>query len=98
MFFFSFGNGASGIVAQQIRAARALLGISAEELARRASVGVATVRRAELAQDKPSITDANLIAIKRALEDAGVDFIDGDSAAGPGVRLKEPSPPQMPER
>ncbi|HZL30707.1 MAG TPA: helix-turn-helix transcriptional regulator [Pseudolabrys sp.] len=70
----------------QIRAARALLRWSAEDLAREASVGVATIRRAELSERETSLTKANDLAIRRGLESAGVEFID-ENGGGPGVRL-----------
>ena len=70
----------------QIRATRALLGITAQALADAASIGVATVRRAEAA-DVPATTPTNLKAMQSALEAAGVTFIDGNGG-GPGVRLK----------
>ena len=64
------------ITGPQIRAARALLGISAGDVAEKAGVGIATVRRAEATDDVPSITKANLSAIRRALEEAGVRFTE----------------------
>ena len=67
----------------QIRAARALLRWSADNLARQSSVGVTTIRRAELAEDETSMTKANDLAIRRALENAGVEFID-ENGGGPG--------------
>jgi hypothetical protein len=73
----------------QIRAARAFLRWRAEDLARESAVGVATIRRAELAENETSMTAPNDIAIRRALEAAGVEFIDGNGG-GPGVRLKRP--------
>jgi hypothetical protein len=72
----------------QIRAARALLKWSAADLARQSSLGVNTVRRAEVAQDKTSLTAANELALRRALESAGVEFID-ENGGGPGVRLRK---------
>ena len=36
------------------------------------------------------MTAANDLAVRRALEAAGVIFIDEDGAAGPGVRLRKP--------
>jgi transcriptional regulator with XRE-family HTH domain len=71
----------------QIRAARALLRWSAEELAGKAKVGVATVRRAELTDGVPSMTEVNNDAIRRALE-ASVEFLD-ENGGGPGVRLRK---------
>lgn len=62
--------------------------MSAQDLAGVASVGVATVRRAEAVDGVPSITTANLKAIRAALETAGVVFVD-ENGEGPGVRLKK---------
>jgi hypothetical protein len=71
----------------QLRAARAFLRWRAEDLARESAVGVATVRRAELAENETSMTAANDLAVRRALETAGVEFID-ENGGGPGVRLQ----------
>ena len=72
----------------QIRSARALLRWRAEDLARESSVGIATIRRAELAQDATSLTTANDLAIRRAFEAAGIEFID-ENGGGPGLRLRK---------
>jgi transcriptional regulator with XRE-family HTH domain len=76
----------------QIRMARTALGWSAQQLADRAHIGIATVQRAErLNADVPPITAANLFAIQRALEEAGVIFIDDGEQSligGPGLRLR----------
>jgi hypothetical protein len=53
-------------------------------------VGVATIRRAELAEEETSMTMANDLAVRRALESAGVEFID-ENGGGAGVRLKKPA-------
>jgi hypothetical protein len=74
----------------QIRAARALVRWSAEDLARESAVGVTTIRRAELKDAQTSMTMANDMAIRRALEAAGVEFID-ENGGGAGVRLRKPS-------
>jgi hypothetical protein len=47
------------------------------------------VRRTELMPSKTALTRANDPAIRRALEQAGVEFIDAESG-GPGVRLRTP--------
>jgi len=78
----------NSLSAAQIRAARALLKWSAADLARRSSLGVNTVRRAEAAEHGTSLTIANEMAIRRALETAGVEFIDRNGG-GPGVRLRK---------
>lgn len=68
----------------QMRAARALLRWSADDLAKHAKLGVATVRRAEATDGPPSITEANGEAVRTALEKAGVEFTNSDQ---PGVKL-----------
>jgi transcriptional regulator with XRE-family HTH domain len=80
---------AKPLTSSQIRAARSLLRWSAEDLARLSLLSVATVRRAELTERETSLTAANDSAIRRALEDAGVIFIDENDVAGPGVRLRK---------
>ena len=72
----------------QIRAARALVKWSAEDLAKHSSVSLRTIRRAELADRETSMTAPNDIAIRTALESAGVEFID-ENGGGPGLRLKK---------
>src|SRR5262245_31503686 len=76
------------LVSAQIRAARALLRWSADDLARESAVGVTTIRRAELTEAETSMTVANDLAVRRALENAGVEFID-ENVGGPGVRLRK---------
>jgi len=72
----------------QIRAARALVRWSAEDLARQSSVSLRTIRRAELAELRTSMTAANDVAVRRSLEAAGVEFVD-ENGGGPGVRLRK---------
>jgi hypothetical protein len=76
------------LTSAQIRAARALLRWRADDLARETALGLTTIKRAELAEDRTSLTAANDIAIRRALEAAGVEFID-ENGGGPGVRLRK---------
>lgn len=81
-------NDAKTITSAQIRAGRALLKISAAELAKLAKVGVATVRRAEN-EDDGTVTSAVVMqALRAALESAGVEFI-AENGGGPGVRLRK---------
>ena len=77
------------LTSAQIRAARSLIRWSAEDLAGRSSLSVATIRRAELTDGETSMTAANDLAVRRALEAAGVEFID-ENGGGPGVRLRKP--------
>ena len=52
------------------------------------ALSVATVRRAKLRESETSLTMANDLAIRRALESAGVEFID-ENGGDPGVRLRK---------
>ena len=75
------------LTSAQIRAARALIRWSAEDLARATELSVTTIRRAELTEEETSMTAANNLAVRRALEAAGVEFID-ENGGGPGVRMR----------
>jgi transcriptional regulator with XRE-family HTH domain len=77
------------LISAQIRAARSLIRWSAEDLARQSSLSVATIRRAELTDGETSMTAANELAVRHALESAGVEFLD-ENGGGPGVRLRKP--------
>ena len=72
----------------QIRAGRALIKWSADDLARHSAVSLRTIRRAELAETHTALTAANDLAIRRALEAVGVEFID-ENGGGAGVRLQK---------
>jgi hypothetical protein len=74
----------------QMRAARALLRWTALDLAKASKVGVATIRRVEVVDGEISATLANEAALRRALEAAGVEFIE-ENGGGPGVRLRKQS-------
>ena len=76
------------ISSSQVRAAKALLRWSGEELANRSGISLSTIRRVEGANGIPEAQNIKTImAIKKALEDAGVEFI-GSPDDRPGVRLK----------
>src|SRR6266567_2377415 len=81
------------LISAQIRAGRALIRWRVQDLARQSAVGVATIHRAELVDGESSMTVANDLAVRRALEAAGVEFIDGNGS-GPGVRLRAPARPR----
>jgi DNA-binding XRE family transcriptional regulator len=67
----------------QCRAARALLQWTQKELGAKARVSDMTIRQFELGVTKP--VRATLDALQRALEKAGVEFINDDK---PGVRMR----------
>jgi transcriptional regulator with XRE-family HTH domain len=68
----------------QLRAARALLGLSQAEIARRAGISIPTMKRAE-ADSGIRVASATIVAIRSVLEAAGVEFTNGEA---PGVKLK----------
>jgi transcriptional regulator with XRE-family HTH domain len=72
---------------EQLRAARGLLGWSQSKLAVRAGLSLPTVKRVE-ADLGPRVSDEARNKLQRALESAGVDFID-ENGGGPGVRLRK---------
>src|SRR5690349_17960615 len=76
------------LTSAQIRAARALIRWTAEDLSLHSAVSLRTIRRAELAEGDTSMTTANDLAVRRALEIAGVEFIE-ENGGGRGVRLRK---------
>lgn len=76
----------------QVRAARALLGMSQSELADRALVSVATVKRFEALRNELAGTIGSITRMRTVLEEEGIIFIEQDETNGPGVRLRERLP------
>lgn len=73
------------IMGNQIRAARAFLRLTIQDLADASGISAATIMRAEKVDGPPPVTRANLVALQRTLETAGVVFSpDG------GVRPRGP--------
>ena len=75
------------ITTSQIRAARALLRWSANDLSDKSGVGISTIKRLEVMKGVPAINISTMVAIQIALENAGVEFV-GSPDDRPGVRLK----------
>lgn len=75
------------ITSGQLRAARALLKITALDLAEISNVGVSTIKRFEISEGVPSGNINTINSLKKALEKSGIEFI-GSPEDGPGVRLK----------
>ena len=76
------------ITGSQIRMARHHLRWTAKQLAEKAGVGLSTVQRMESVDGVPPSNKPNLKAVKMALEDAGIVFID-ENGGGPGLRLRK---------
>lgn len=83
------------ITSQQMRAARALLGIDQKKLAELAGVSLPTIQRMETSGGQVRGVVETLVKVISALEREGVELI-GDQARsqgrGRGVRLHEPTP------
>ena len=75
------------ITSGQIKAARALVGMTATKLAELSGVAYTTVVRMESSDGIPSGQVKTLDAVQRVLEDAGIEFI-GTPESGAGVRWK----------
>ena len=74
--------------ARQIRTAQQLLGWTSEDLAKCSGVIFATTLRAQADTGPQSVPGADLWAIQRALEAAGIEFIP-ENGGGAGVRLRK---------
>ena len=66
----------------QIRAARALLGWDQARLAKEADLSVITIKRLEAAEDELPGRYETVMKVKRAVEDAGVEFLGGGDRIG----------------
>jgi transcriptional regulator with XRE-family HTH domain len=73
---------------EQLRAARGLLGWSQSELAKRAGLSLPTVKRLE-GGFGPRVSDEARGKLQRAIETAGIEFID-ENGGGLGVRFRKP--------
>jgi transcriptional regulator with XRE-family HTH domain len=71
----------------QLRAARGLLGWSKARLAKAADLSLRSLKRYE-AEDGAEIPEEDLEALRRVLEAAGVEFLNGGQ---PGVQMKPPA-------
>jgi transcriptional regulator with XRE-family HTH domain len=72
----------------QLRAARGLLGWSQSELAARAGLSLPTVKRLE-GDFGPRVSDEAQVKLQKAIEAAGIEFLD-ENGAGFGVRFRKP--------
>jgi transcriptional regulator with XRE-family HTH domain len=74
---------------RQVKAARALLDWSQDQLARAADIAISTIKRLEANDGPLGGSSKTAETIQFALERAGVEFID-ENGGGPGVRLRKP--------
>jgi predicted transcriptional regulator len=72
---------------EQVKAARALLRWSQSDLSKASGVSIPTVKRLEAQTGEIGGRDDTALAIRAALESAGVQFIEANGG-GAGVRLR----------
>ena len=72
----------------QLRAARAILRSSLEDLSEKTDIGTTTLKRFESGDAVPNGHLRNFQTIKKVLEKAGIEFI-GTPESGAGVRWKK---------
>lgn len=75
------------ITSEQVRAARALLRWEQKDLADRSGVSLPSIKRLELVPGPLGGYDATVAAIRKALEDGGVVFVERNGG-GVGVRFR----------
>ena len=72
----------------QLRAARGLIGWNQSRLAEASGLALSTIKRMETSEGVLRGTAENVWRVQKALQEAGVIFIDEDDE-GPGVRLRK---------
>jgi transcriptional regulator with XRE-family HTH domain len=79
------------ISGNQIKAARALVGMEQSELSEKAAISIDTIRNMEAqGLEVVRFSADTLYRVKHALQTAGVSFV-AENGEGAGVRLKGPS-------
>ncbi len=89
------------ITSQQMRAARALLGLDQRGLAALSGVSLPTIQRMEASEGQVRSVVDTLVKVIHALEAAGIEIIGENapsSGVGRGVRLKETAAGRGPRR
>ena len=76
------------VSAAQLRAARAMLNLKQDEVARASAVARPTITEIESGRRVPQAR--TLIDLVRVYESCGIEFIEEADSAGPGVRLSLP--------
>ncbi len=83
------------ITGRQVRAARALLNWKQDMLAEKALVALTALKRVESDRNLP-VHDTTRDLVRRALENAGILFVESDR--GRGVMLLNEAPATPPQR
>jgi transcriptional regulator with XRE-family HTH domain len=78
----------AALTSELVRAARALLRWEQRDLEAASSVSLPTIKRLESKPGTMAAHVSTVLALRKALESAGVEFID-ENGGGPGVRLRK---------
>ncbi|MFU8865879.1 MAG: transcriptional regulator [Rhodobacterales bacterium] len=79
------------ITSEQIKAARAALGLTVKTIAEATEIGTATLKRYEASSGVPKSRKGHLATLQTYFEAAGIEFI-GTPDDGPGIRIRLPKP------
>ncbi len=76
------------LTSELVRAARALLRWEQRDLEAASSVSLPTIKRLESKPGTMAAHTSTIVALRKAFESAGVEFID-ENGGGAGVRLRK---------
>lgn len=82
-------NQVSDITAEQIKAARAALGVTVRQIAQETGIGSATLKRYEATWGVPKSRKGHLHTLREFFQAAGIEFI-GSPDDRPGIRIGRP--------
>jgi len=77
------------LTSEQIRAARAVTGLSIRSLAELSGISVSSIKRYEAASGVPNASKGHLSVLKQVYEAHGIQFI-GSPDDSPGIRVTTP--------
>jgi hypothetical protein len=79
------------LTSEQIRAARAALGLTTRMIAESTAIGLATLKRYEATSGVPKSRKGHLAQLKAYFEAHGIQFV-GTPDDDPGIRVTTPRP------
>lgn len=79
----------ASLTSEQIRAARAVTGLSIRELAELSGISISSIKRYEAAYGVPNASKGHLTLLAKIFEAQGIQFI-GAPDDDPGIRVTTP--------
>lgn len=79
----------ASLTSEQIRAARAVTGLSIRELAELSGISISSIKRYEAAHGVPNASKGHLTVLAKIFEAHGIQFI-GAPDDDPGIRVTTP--------